>query len=361
MLASAAILALFALFAAPVAPGAEAAPIRDAAWASALPPGEVHLPAGFYRGPWSLGPGVHLIGEKGAILEGGDPVLRLSGGDRVERLELRAAPGGVGVAAQDAGGVELDDLEINGGARGARIQGGSLRWRGGVIERQSAYGIWLQGCQAALEHLTVRHQLGPAIFAGHVDLVLRESELADAEYGLLSEAGRAAIAKLGLERISRAGFGLVHTDAQIGESRLEGPFSEAALSINDARSLELSGLTIRRAGTAGIKLLGSRARLRGNLIEGTRTDADGLEGDGLYAYNSEVDSEGDALLDDAGAAISISGGRARIAHCRIEKAGRAAAAVAAHGELTLRDCALGEGSRDLIAESGSKLVRDPPP
>ncbi len=356
MLRFAAPLALSILLAAPAAPGPE----RDSAWAGALPPGEVALPAGFYRGPWKLGPGVRLLASPGAILEGGDPVLTLSDGDRVEHLTVRAEPGAIGILAQGASGLELADVEISGGLRGARIQGGSVTWRGGVVERQRGYGIWLQGCRASLEQLIVRHQEGPAIFSGHVELTLRESALADAEYGLLTEGGRLTLSHLEMERIARAGIALVHADAQISESRLEGPFGESALSINNAQALEIRGLRIRRTGSAGIKLIGCRAKLSGNTIEGARSDAQGIEGDGIFSYNSELESDGDVLLDDGGTAIAVFGGHAHVSRCRIEKAGQAAATVAATGELRLSGCAIGEGSHARQVERGSKLLEDSP-
>jgi len=340
-----------------------AAQTRDAAWAAALAPGQTAmLPAGNYRGPWKLGPRVHLVASPGATLEGGDPVLTIAGdGVTLEGLAVRALPGAVGIRALGATGTELIDVHVTGGARNLSVKGGSISIRGGTFEHSSKFGLWLQGCHAAMSSLVVAHHLGPAIYLGHSSVDLSRATIVDAEYGLLAFGAQLDMQDSHVEQIGRAAVGAIVSAARIRRSEFTGPFSEAALSISGSHPIVLQGNHIRLTGRTGIKLINSIATMSDNDISGARSDAQGLEGDGLYSNNASVDSTGDRWSDNGGVSISIMGGSAVLRGCHIAGAGQAAAAVTSQGELRLSKCEISEGSMELMVAPDAQLTQEPAP
>lgn len=344
------------LFALLLAAPASAAPVRDAAWASALRPGEITaLPAGLYRGPWSLSAGVHLRASPGAILEGGDPVLAIHGsGVTVEGLTVRAS-GRVGISAIEANGTSLVDVHISGGAIGLQARTGSLSWSGGGAERSSKYGLWLQGLKVTLSRLSLQHHRGPALYLGHVAATLRDLLITDSEYGLLTFESELKMFHSQFRNLQRAGVGLNLTSGELSDNEFDGPFGEAALAISSARAMVLRNNHLVHSGSIGIKVIHSTVTLANNQISGARSDSGGLEGDGLYSNNSQLDSSNDRLTDNSGASVSIMGGKASFKDCRIEGSGQAAAAVSGHGELSLSGCTITNGSAELMVSPGSIL------
>ncbi len=339
------------------------AAMPDAAWAASLQPGQtVQLPAGNYRGPWTIGPRVHLIASPGATLEGGETTLTIRGnGVTVEGLLVRASPRGVGIAAEDAFGVALLEVHVVGGTRGIVMHRGSLSLRGGGVAHTSQFGVWLQGCDATISSLELADHRGSALYLAHTRARIDHLHITRTEYGLLAFHSRFELKASRIAETSRTGAGVILSSGSIEETLFDGPFSEAALSISGAHPLRIRGNRIVRAGSIGIKLLNSTASLSQNLISGARSDAQGLEGDGLYANNSQIDSDGDRILDNGGAAVSVMGGRAAIRGCMIQGAGQAAAAVASQGVLTLSGCEISNGSTDLVATPGATISRSETP
>ncbi len=346
------LLLLALLFAAP----ADAAPVRDAAWASSLKPGAITLlPAGLYRGPWRLPAGVHLRASPGAILEGGDPVLTIHGsGVTVEGLTVRAS-GQVGVSALEANGTTLLEVHISGGAIGLKARKGSLSWSGGGAERSSKYGLWLQGLKVTLSRLVLQHHAGPALYLGHAAATLRDLQISDSEYGLLTFESELELVHSQLRDLQRAGVALNLTSGELRDNDFDGPFGEAALAISSARAMVLRNNHLVHAGSIGIKVIHSTVTLANNQISGARSDNGGLEGDGLYSNNSQLESNNDRLSDNGGASVSIMGGKASLKGCRIEGSGQAAAAVSGRGELSLSGCTILDGSVELMVSPGSTL------
>jgi nitrous oxidase accessory protein NosD len=337
---------------------------RDAAWAASLQPGQiVRLPAGSYRGPWKLGPGVQLIAAPGAVLEGGEdgaPVLTLSSDDELENLTVHADARAVGILAENADRLLFRGVKVSGGERGVRLHGGSIDWSGGGVEGGARFGIWTQGTHALLEGLRVQHIAGPAIFLGHSSAVLRELDLSEAEFGVLVLNGTLEMSRCKVGRVQRTGIGVMQGTGRLNDNQLEGPFSDGAISANSARGLMLRHNLIRHAGSIGIKLLGCEATLTRNEVAGARADKDGLEGDGLYLNGSEIVSTGDQISDVTGVGISVMGGHCEFKSCAVKGASLAAVSVESHGEAHFKSCSFKEGSLELIEGRGSTLKNETP-
>ncbi|MHB8416885.1 MAG: NosD domain-containing protein [Myxococcales bacterium] len=293
--------ALFALAVAALVAG------RDGSWAASLPPGDVRLPAGVYRGPWRIGKGVHLLALAGAVLEGGDPVLSITGDDvAVSGLAVHAT--GVGISARGVRGLTLSDVSVSGGQQ----------------------GIYLAEAEARIVRGT----------------------LVGSDYGILAWQTRIEAAGGRVAHVHRAGIALVRSSGAVHGCSFEGPFFEAAISVLGAARIELRRNRIRRAGAIGLKLLNSEGELSENDVAGARSDARGLEGDDVYLFDSRVRSRGDVLDDAEATGLTVLGGRAKVSGCRILRTGQAAY-VGEKGQLFLTGCTIDRAAVGLVVEPDS--------
>ncbi len=275
---------------------------RDAAWARSLPEGaQVLLPAGRYIGPWRFQHQVSVKAAPGAILSPGaepDPglaTLTLQAGGRIEGLTIEAT-----------------------------IKGYALRVEGGT---------------AVLAGLHLGGRGESALYVVRSKVTVSDCEFQGNDYGLLTEGpSMVAISGSRFRQNQRAGVAAVNTVITVADSMFTGPFYEAALTIIHSDSATLSGNQITAAGAAGIKLLTTKAVLTGGEVRGAQSDAKGLEGDGLYAFQSKVESEGLRIEDTHGTGVWVSGGHVSLAHCEIAQSSEAAASVGGNGTLTLSKC-----------------------
>jgi hypothetical protein len=276
--------------------------VRDATWARSLPEGaQVLLPAGRYTGPWRFQHQVSVKAEPGAILS---PSAELD-------------PGLATLTLQDGGRIEGLTIEATTKGYALRVEGGTA-----VLARL---------------HLGGRGQA--ALYIVRSKVTVSDCEFQGNDYGLLAE-GPSTVAVSGSRfgENHRAGVGAVNTAITVADSMFTGPFYEAALTIIHSDSATLSGNQITAAGAAGIKLLTSKAVLTGGKVQGARSDANGLEGDGLYSFQSRVESEGLRIGDTHGTGVWVSGGHVALAHCEIAQSSEAAASVGGNGTLTLSKC-----------------------
>ncbi len=262
--------------------------------------------------------------------------LRLHGGARI-----RAAPGAV-LSAPDGKVVVASEGEEN------EIVGLSVRARG----EQS--GIQLRGGSLALREVRVAAERGSAILVSEGRLSARGIAIDGGDYGVLAYRGEVDLEGGSIERVRRAGVALVRTTGRIARMRLVGPFGDAALSALASPKLSLERNEIAAAGSIGIKILSSTATLAHDRVAGAKADARGLEGDGLYLFQSEVSSSGDRIEGSGGNGVVVLGGRAAIRDCVIERSGDAAAWVDERGRLSLTRCAVRGAALGLHVEPGSE-------
>jgi hypothetical protein len=293
------------------------------------------------------------------VLEGrpdGGPALSIGGaGVTVEGLEIRAAAGAIGIEARDCHRLTLRDVHIRGGARGLAVRGGDVSWTGGTVSGASDYGVWAQGTTIELRAVRFADHHGPALSLTEGQAKVVGCSLASSEYGILGFREELDVADSDFSGSRRDGVGLARCSGRLARNTFRGPFLEAAVSVIGTRPLRLEHNRIEQAGAAGIKLTNSTATLEGNVVSGTRSDHGGLEGDGLFLFDSRVASSGDVLRDDEGTGVSVLGGEATLKGCQIEHAGQAAAYVGEHGTLLLSHCVVRGGSIEVVAEPGSSL------
>jgi nitrous oxidase accessory protein NosD len=287
--------------------GAPGQVTRDAAWARSLPDGtEVYLPAGHYVGPWSFEHRVQLRADPGATLSpGASPdarrtTLTLHAGGKVEGLTVQATPKGYAVRIDHSPQVVLSGLHL-----------------GGVGEA----GLYLAAS----------------------DVKVSDCDFEGNDYGVLTE-GPSTLEVVGsrFKGNRRTGLALVGTSAVIERNEFEGPFLEAAVLGVRGDSLKLRGNQVAAAGSIGLKFLSSKVALDGDRVRGARSDKDGLEGNGLYAYRSTVEGANVQIDDTRGTAVSVVGGRVALRNCTIAHSSEAAAYVSSGGALLLAGCTLSD-------------------
>jgi hypothetical protein len=265
----------------------------------------VVLPAGHYVGPWRFEHRVHLKAFPGATLSPGEArdegraTLTLQAGGQVEGLTIESAVKGYALRV-DRGSTTLSGLHLVGGGEA---------------------GLYLVASEVSVSGCD---------FEGN-------------DYGVLTE-GPSTLEVSGshFRRNYRAGVAVVYTAATVKDSEFTGPFYEAAVTVIHSESVTLSGNRVAAAGAIGIKLLLSKAVLVGGRIKGARSDGQGLEGNGLYAFQSTVDADGLHIEDTRGTAVSVIGGRVALNHCEIRQSSEAAAYVSGGGTLVLQKCLLAD-------------------
>ena len=317
----------------------------DAAWAAALRPGETaRLPTGRYAGPWRIGRGVRLVARPGATLTAdpaGRPTLSLTGdGLEIDGLTVEGPDGGIAIAAERCRGLALREVRILGGRRGLEAHGGSLSWRGGGASGSVEFGVWSQDARIALAALDLQPRAGTGLFVAGGDARVVGVSFAGGDYGVLLQRTVLDLraSRFGASRL--AGLAIVRSRGRVLGCRFVGPYGEAAITAIAAEPLRLTRNVVSAAGAMGVKLVNSVGALEGNVIAGARTDAHGLEGDGLYLFESRVVSHGDKLSDLGGNGVVVLGGSARLHGCRIEGVGDAAAFVDEGGRLELAGCTI---------------------
>jgi hypothetical protein len=290
-------------------------PVRDTAWARALPEGtSVVLPAGHYVGPWRFTHHVQLKAEPGAILVPGittDPghaTLTLESGGQVEGLTIEAPTKGYAMRVERSAATMRKLRLLGSGEAGLYFVGGALDVSDCDFEGNQ-YGVLSQGPSS---------------------LVLEESRF---------------------KGIYRAGVALVSTTATIKNNVFTGPFYEAAVTIIHGEQVKLSGTKVTAAGEIGLKFVGSSAAIDSAMVEGVRQDAHGLEGNGLYSYQSTLDVSGLRVDDTQGVGVSVSGGRVTLNHCELHRCSVAAVYVGGGGHLRLVDTLLADSPVGIFVES----------
>ncbi len=331
------------------------APAVDPLAAEVERPGRVvRVPAGRHTGPWRLAAGVHLRAEPGASVEAtaGATVTVEGDGVTLEGLTVRAPPGGVALAATGVRGLVLRAVRIVGGKRGLSLVRTRLAWRSGAATGGEEYGLWAQDSRVSVDGVDFEGAGGTAVYAAGGRAAVTRCDFAHSEYGLMAYGSSVDIRDCRFHGIRRAGAALVRSAARLWRARFEGPFYEAAVSVVGSPRFQMRRSRVDAAGAAGVKLLNSTAVLRGDRIAGAQVDSKGLEGDGLYLFDSEVDSVGDRLLDD-GTGIELLGGRATVRACRIERSSEVAVDVGEKGSLALLGCVLADAPEGVAAEQGS--------
>ena len=288
--------------------------VGDGQWAASLAAGDVRLPAGHYRGPWTLARGVHLTADPGSVLEGGDPVVAVTGDDVVIRgLAIHAT--GVGVSIRRARGFVLEHASVSGGT-------------------QSIYFAEAEGRVA-------------------------DTALSRSDYGVLTWKARVELKNVHAAGIRRAGAGLVRSRGLVEGCVFTGPFQEAAVSVVGSPSVVLRRNRVRDAGAIGLKLVSSTGELAGNRVAGARSDPRGLEGDDVYLFDSTVHSSGDELADATGDGLTVLGGRAHVAGCRISGVSQAAVYVGEQAHAEIQRCSIDRAGAGLVVEPGAAgLAKD---
>jgi len=295
----------------------------DAQWAASLAPdSQVELPAGSYTGPWKLAPGVHLTADPGALLKSGtgaDATLTLAGDGRVEGLTIEVTPGAYGV----------------------RVGPGKV----------ILIGVRLKAGRAAKA----------AIYVAHAEVTVTGAQIEGlVDYGVLAqEAPRLTVSDSSLRGL-RAGVAAVSSPTLIDGCTFVGPFSEAAISLIHSPEAHLSRNVLSAVKTMGIKLINSTATLSLNRVTGGRTDAQGLEGNSLYADNSQVTLASDQLGDPGaatlGPVVMLLHSTARLDGVRIQGALQSLIYVANGSALTVSDSELREAPVGLTVEEGSSAT-----
>jgi Right handed beta helix region len=240
----------------------------------------------------------------------GGSTLEIAGVALIDGLSIVAPDGGVGVRVDATGAAELRGVEVSG-------NGQSL------------------------------------IFVAEGELTLSGGQLTGGAYGLLTQQARALrVRNVRVSGQTRAGLAIVNGPVEISDVEVSGPFGEAAISVIHGK-LTLTRARIAKSGAVGVKVVNGEAILDGNSIAGGRTDARGLEGNGLYVYNATATLDGDHFADCQGAEISLIGSTATLIRVVLEGASEAAVYVSG-SQLTARDCQVRDTPAGLLIEPGSK-------
>ena len=292
----------------------------DAQWAASLAPNSaVELPAGVYAGPWRLAPGIHVTAGLGAVLEGSagaDAALTLTGAARIEGLRIEVAPGAYGIR------VERDKVELIG------------------------------------VHLNADRPAKAAIYVAHGEVAMTGGQIEGlADYGVLAQqARRVTLTGVAIHGV-RAGAAAVSGPTVIDNCAFTGPFSEAAISLIQVAEARLIRNRLSAVKTMGIKLTNSTATLSENRVTGARADAQGLEGNSLYAEASNVTLAGDQLGDASSASegpvIMLLHSTARLDGVRVEGGLETLVYLAEGSKLTASGSELHGGRVGLTVEDGS--------
>ncbi len=321
----------------------------------AIPGSTVRLGAGAYRGPWRVAARVHVIARGATVTAAAGTVVTVAGdGVTIEGLAIHAPPGGTGIEASDARRLTLAGVEVGGGRRGVCLVRTGLSFHGGRVSGASEYGLWARDATVDLADLWLSAR-SAAVYVAGGEARAGACDFSGGEYGALAFRARIEISASRFHGLFRAGVAATRSRCRLDHDRFEGPFTDAAVSAIGAPAVELRGCRVTSAGAVGVKLVNSTATLSGDAIEGARSDAAGREGDGLYAFDSQVSSAGDRLIGEGGTGVTILGGKATVRGCRIERTGQEAAYVGEKGTLVLIGCAISQAPAGPMAGPGATL------
>jgi hypothetical protein len=290
-------------------------PVRDTAWARALPEGSsVVLPAGHYVGPWRFTHRIRLTAEPGAMLVPGP-------GDDPGHATLTLEQGG-----------QLEGLAVEAPAKGYAVR----------VERSSATLKKL--------HLTGGGVAG-LYFVGS-KLEVSGSEFEGNQYGVLSEGPSSLeLQKSRFHGVYRAGVALVGTSATFMDNAFVGPFFEAAVTAIHCDPVRLSGTRVTAAGEIGLKFVTSKAVIEEARVEGVRSDKNGLEGNALYSFQSTLDVSGLWVDDTQGVGVSVSGGHVTLRHSELHRCSEVAVNVGGGGSLRMSDSLITDSPTGILVDS----------
>jgi len=271
------------------------------------------LSPGHYVGPWRFTHRVRVRASAGATLSPGD-----------------AEDPGHATLILERGG-QVEGLAIEAPAKGYALR----------VERSTATFARL--------HLTGNGEAGLYFVGSKVRA--SECDFEGNAYGVLGEGP--STLDLGSSRFHgnvRAGVAVVSTATTLKDNQLVGPFYEAAVTAIHCDPVKLSGNRTTAAGAVGLKFIASKAVLSGGSVEGARSDAQGLEGNGLYAYHSTIDAAGLHIDATKGVGVSVIGGSVSLRHCEIRHSTEAAASVSSGGTLTLSDTLVADAPVGVFVE-----------
>ena len=280
-----------------------------AALARAAPGDVVRLGPGDHAGPLAIPPGVRVEGAGAAatrvVAPDGADAATPSGDAELGALSLIARPPRCALVVRK-GTVRAEDVALDGGTCGARVEGGAL-----------------EGARVSARGAVALH-----VVAGALELV--DAHLRGTSAGLAVHGGR----------------------AELRRAVVDGPFREAAVTA-EGGATRLEGVVIRAPGPAGIAAEGGATVEGVGIVVAGVGEVDGIPGACVQVRRATLRIEGATLLACGGAAVEAQGGTLTlsgmdasggVAGCLVLRGGRA--------ELTGNACA-GHGP-GLVLEDGAR-------
>lgn len=270
----------------------------DTSWSMALSPGaEVTIPPGSYVGPWHFRGPLKLHATGVTLTAVATPAIDIFGQIQIDGLRVVAPDGGVGIRVEPDAGARLNRLQL----------------------------------------------VGPAfahVFVAEGSLSLTNSLVTGGEYGVLTQQAKPVeIQAVRLSGQSRDGLALVSSAGEISNCDLNGPFSEAAISLIHS-TCKVRGNRLGQVGVIGLKVVNGAVQASDNLISGARLDK-GLEGNDVYAFGSALTLTRDVLSDGEGPELSLIQSQAQLRKVRL---------------LGAREAAIYVGSGSVVTASGSVIT-----
>lgn len=382
--------------------GSAAHPFKSLA--AALAPGaKIHLRSGLYLGPWTLPPGVKLVGHgevvlyaegegtvvtadaatlEGLSVQGGFTGVRATGAVTLRRVHFS---GHRREALVVTGALTLEDSVLDGSVtetigvqlqRGARAKLSKVRFTGGfrravdgdgaeleadeVHSEGPSQALHLLGGRAVVRTLTVAGGSGPGIFAAEGELTLTDAAVNGHEYGLQALNEKLTVNRFTSRRVQLAGIATVRCTGRLDAVTTELSGSYGGLQLLESE-LDLQGVTIKAATTTGVLIRLGRARLTDVTVEGVRKDSDGSGGDGLHVRDAVVqvanvrvrDAEGVGLVATAAAQLKVV--RLSCERCRVGALVSERASVVAVKGLTCRG---GDGPAIAVLDNARVELED---
>lgn len=222
---------------------------------------------------------------------------------------------------------------------------------------RGGYGVRLHGGTVTLLSMTVRGANQAAVFLAQGEATLISVHLLGGEYGLLTQSAKSvSLSALEVRGQQRAGVAIVSGPAEISGSEFIGPFGEAAIVLLHGDS-RLTGNTLRNVGAIGIKVLNGSAQIERTSIASARADTRGLEGDGLYVYDSHVTLQALTISDTDGVALSLIGSTALIESSLFTATREAAVFADRSSQLTARHSEIRDSPAGLLLEAGNQTTK----
>ena len=284
-----------------------------AALARAAPGDVVRLGPGDHAGPLVIPPGVRVQGAGAGATrvvapEGSDGATP-SGDAELAALSLVARGPRCALVVR-AGTVRAEDVALDGGACGARVDGGTLRGA----------------------RVSARGGVGVRVAAGALELV--DARIAGSSAGVAVHGGR----------------------AELRRAIVDGPFREAGVTA-EGGTTRLEGVVIRSPGPAGIAAEGGATVEGVGIVVAGVGEVDGIPGACVQVRRATLRLEGATLVACGGAAVEAAGGTLTLSG--VDASGGLAGCLVLHGgraELTGNTCA-GHGPGLVLAEGAHASLR----